>query len=86
MVMKPINRRSVSSGSVMVEYMIVVVFLMIMIWYAVVGGSFNWMDPTTHTGTGNQVDRVNSNATPYAGVANTLHDKQESFRSRIYQP
>ncbi|MCG8669822.1 MAG: hypothetical protein MI867_10455 [Pseudomonadales bacterium] len=70
----------------MVEYVVVLSFFMIMLWYAMVGGSSDWTDPETTEGTGAQVDRTFDNPPAYPGLVNALHDKQESFRSRVYQP
>ena len=35
----------VSKGAVMAEYLLVSVLLMLVIWYAIVGGSGDWLDP-----------------------------------------
>lgn len=81
-----VGAKKAITGSVTVEYTIVIVFLMIIIWYGVVGGSVSPLNPTTQTGTGNQLDNIDPSATAYPGVANALHDKQVVFRGKIGQP
>ena len=73
-------------GSVMVEYVMVISFFMIVLWYAIVGGTGDVTDPVGAEGTGQAVDRIYDNPPAYQGVAHALREKERTFQSRLYQP
>lgn len=69
----------------MVEYAVVSVFLMLMIWYAIIGGSGDWLDPTRVENHGNLSKSPPSSAPP-PSVVNAMKTKQNQFAHDIYQP
>lgn len=98
--MKPIKRRGRMhrlgkrpQGQAMVEYIFCTMVLAIFVWYALIGGS---TDPATGQGgrwetdavgvTGRLVDERFPTADKAPGLVQSLHKKQEDFRSAIYNP
>jgi hypothetical protein len=73
----------------MVEYMVVVCFFMIVLWFAIVG-----VEPISENtgtpGTGRPVDRALADnpeyAAPYLGVRHAVREKEQTFRERIALP
>lgn len=74
-----------SRGAVMVEYIMVITFFMMVVWYALVGTE-PLSQKTGEEGTGLSVDLVRDNPTPYLGLRHALTEKQKTFQDRLYQP
>ncbi len=80
-------------GQALAEYIIASVFLSIMVWYALVGGS---VDPASGKGglyeteaietTGHYQDRFRPGDRPAPGLVQALHKRQDDFKEAIYQP
>lgn len=92
-----IDKRNVGSkifGQVMTEYLVVTIFLVILVWYAIVGGSVDpstkkggWTDPELTLGTGNYYDEYHETSDLEApGLVQAIHNKQDTFASEIYKP
>jgi len=74
-------------GSITIEYMIVMLFLMIPIWYAVIGGSGSWLN--VDASASNKGNLTKSSTVPsegYPGLVKTLNDKEIDFADQINQP
>ena len=88
------NFRQKQRGQVMTEYIIVSVFLSILVWYAIVGGSVDpttkkggWTDPDLTEGTGTYYDKYHDTAGLEApGLVQAMQSKQDRFASQIYKP
>ena len=92
--------RSFSSGSTrgqaLTEYLVAAVFLMIIVWYGLVGGGVEadgsgglWETDGEHEGTGEYWERraeSEAERSPTPGLVQALHKKQEDFINSIYQP
>lgn len=75
-----------SCGAITIEYLIVSILVMLPIWYFVVGGSGNWLDPQKDANAGN-LTRTNLAPEVYSQSAvNVLHARQHSFADAINQP
>lgn len=82
-----------SQGQAMIEYIFCTMVLTIFVWYALIGGS---ADPATGQGgrwetdaidvSGRLVDQQFPTGTKAPGLVQSLHKKQEDFRSAIYSP
>ncbi|MCG8314442.1 MAG: hypothetical protein MI976_14640 [Pseudomonadales bacterium] len=72
------------SGQALTEYMVAAVFLMIIVWYALVGGDLWSTEPDPVTGT--MLDRQHSPSTAAPGLVQALHKKQSDFANSIYEP
>lgn len=70
----------------MLEYSIVLSFFMIVLWYALVGGSGDVTDRVGGVGTGQAVDRIYDNPPAYQGLVHALREKQSTFQTRLNQP
>ena len=81
--MKPECRKAI--GSVMVEYLIVALLLMIPLWYALVGGSGAWNDLDRTPNHGN-LTKGPLPPTPYPGLLKVLDDRQHEFSHSLNQP
>lgn len=69
----------------MAEYLLVSVLLMLVIWYAIVGGSGDWLDPDKPENHGD-LSTTQPPATQYPSVMNAIQAKQHQFTRDIYQP
>ena len=89
--------RGTSRGQALTEYLVAAVFLMIIVWYGLVGGSVEadgsgglWETDGEHLATGAYLDeRESGGATTSVaapGLVQALHKKQEDFIDSIYQP
>ena len=78
--------KSGNKGSITIEYLIVTLFLMIPIWYAVIGGSGNWTDADTLTPNKGNLTKGSVPDEGYPGLVKTLNDKQHDFADQINQP
>lgn len=82
-----------SKGQALTEYMVATVFLTIIVWYAFVGGSVDdttgqgglWEDQPVNA-TGNYLDRQHPNNIALPGLIQAVHQKQEDFAAKIYEP
>jgi len=90
--MKLLSLNATPKGQVLTEYMIATVFLSLMVWYAIVGGSVDAagqgglddLDGSPSTGT--YLDRQHSDAISMPGLVHVLHQKQKTFATEIYGP
>lgn len=86
------NSYRLSKGQALTEYMVAAVFLMIIVWYGLVGGSVDnagnggiWEDEDVQA-TGTYLDEYHPSATSAPGLVQALHKKQEDFVDSIYEP
>ncbi|OUR88226.1 hypothetical protein A9Q81_24465 [Gammaproteobacteria bacterium 42_54_T18] len=90
----PLPKTSRLRGQVMTEYLIATMFLVILVWYAIVGGTTDpktkkggWADTELTPGTGTYYDEFHDTAGLEApGLVQAIHNKQETFASAIYKP
>ena len=79
-------------GQVLTEYLIATIFLSLMVWYAIVGGSVNGLgegglhDQSGPNATGKLLDRQSPGAIAMPGLVHVLHQKQKTFAKEIYGP
>lgn len=75
------------TGSVMVEYAIVTILLMIMLWYALMGGSGSWINADRTPNHGNLTSPKPSPDTQAPpGLFQALDDRQHTFTRSLSQP
>ena len=72
-------------GGVMVEYTVVTMMLILLLWYVLFGGSGYWLDPDKTANQGN-LSSSQSASPPPDSVINLLNDRQHEFADDIYQP
>jgi len=69
----------------MVEYTVVTMMLILLLWYVLFGGSGYWLDSDKTVNQGN-LSHSQSDNPPPDSVINLLNDRQHEFASDIYQP
>lgn len=77
-------------GQALTEYVAVAVFLMIIVWYALVGGTTNSAGEgglyETDVGVVTKGTYAPASEDAQPGLIQALHFKQENFQQQIYQP
>ena len=77
-------------AQVLTEYLIATIFLSLMVWYAIVGGSVDETgegglnDLNGTPGTGTYLDKQHTDALAMPGLVHVLHKKQKTFAKEIY--
>lgn len=81
--MKPLSAKS--NGMITIEYAIVIIFLAVPLWYALVGGSGVWNDSdrTSNNGT---LTRGPVPSESFPGVLQVIDDRQHDFSDALNQP
>ena len=69
----------------MVEYTVVTMMLILLLWYVLFGGSGYWLDSDKTANQGN-LSSSQSASPPPDSVINLLNDRQHEFADDIYQP
>jgi hypothetical protein len=80
------------SGQAQIEYLVCAMCLMMLVWYAFVGGvdsstgrgGLHETEVVNTTGHFTEVFVENPSATP--GLVQSLHQKQEDFKTALYKP
>lgn len=85
--------KKLQQGQALTEYIVAAVFLMIIVWYGLVGGSVEtdgsgglWETDPDHKGTGVYLDDAHPGSIATPGLVQALHKKQDDFVDSIYQP
>jgi len=75
------------SGQVTTEFIIVAIFLALMVWYSVVGGSGPWNDANHQPNQGN-LEKIPppANGQAYPGLVQVLNNRQHDFSQDLSQP
>jgi hypothetical protein len=91
--MQKYPKNNKQNGQALTEYIVAAVFLMIIVWYGLVGGSVEsdgsgglWETDADHTGTGVYLDDAHPDSIATPGLVQALHKKQDDFVESIYQP
>lgn len=75
------------TGQVMTEFIIVAIFLALMVWYAVMGGSGPWNDANRQPNHGNlEKAPPPADGQAYPGLIQVLNDRQHDFSDSLSQP
>lgn len=86
------GNHATQAGQALTEYMIGTVFLVIIVWYGLVGGSPDalgngglWETDAVNA-KGTYLEQRQPSAKALPGLIQSLHKKQDDFQNYIYQP